>query len=103
AWVLAVLPRARRAYAEALLQVCETVTKPAEPAPALGVGGDPRDFQRRLTMIMRETVSCRVPRRALVALGLLALLAIPGWSLADPPAPSEPAKEAVIVQLDDDA
>jgi beta-lactamase regulating signal transducer with metallopeptidase domain len=87
AWVLAILPRARRAYAEALLHVCETVSKAAEPAPVLGVGGDPADIQRRLTMIMRETVSCRVGRRALLALGLLALLAVPGWSLGEPPAP----------------
>jgi bla regulator protein BlaR1 len=92
AWVLAVLPRARRAYAEALIQVCETVSKAAEPAPVLGVSGDPGDIQRRLTMIMRETVSCRVPPRALLALGALALLAIPGWSLGDPPAPPEPGK-----------
>jgi hypothetical protein len=83
AWVLAVLPRARRAYAEALLQVCESVTRTVEPAPALGVGGDRDDFQRRLTMIMRESVACRMPRKSLLAIGILALLIVPGWSLGD--------------------
>jgi hypothetical protein len=32
-------------------------------------------------------VACRVPKRWLLAIGLLGLLAIPGWSLGDPPAP----------------
>jgi bla regulator protein BlaR1 len=99
AWVLAVLPKARRAYAEALLQVCEHVTRAAEPAPALGVGGDRDDFQRRLTMIMRESVACRVPRKALLAVGALALLTIPGWSLGDPPA--EPDAVQPIAKADD--
>jgi beta-lactamase regulating signal transducer with metallopeptidase domain len=101
AWVLAVLPRARRAYAEALLQVCESVSKAAEPAPALGVGGDSRDIERRLTMIMRESVSCRVPPRALLALSLLALLAIPGWSLSQPADPPAPADDVQIGRLAD--
>jgi beta-lactamase regulating signal transducer with metallopeptidase domain len=98
AWVVAVLPKARRAYAEALLQVCEHVTRAAEPAAALGVGGDRDDFQRRLTMIMRESVACRVPRKALLAVGVLALLTIPGWSLGDPPA--EPDDGHVVATED---
>ncbi len=102
AWVLTVLPRARRAYAEALLKVCETTPRPAEPAPALGVSGDHADFERRLTMIMRESVACRVSKRWLLAIGILALLAIPGWSLGDPPAPaseSQPTESFVLEQL----
>ncbi len=99
AWVLAVLPKARRAYAEALLQVCESVTRTVEPAPALGVGGDRDDFQRRLTMIMRESVACGMPRRSLLAIGILALLIVPGWSVGDtanePPAnPAAKSKDA---------
>jgi beta-lactamase regulating signal transducer with metallopeptidase domain/arginine repressor len=95
AWVLTVMPKARRAYAEALLTVCETVSRCAEPAPVLGVGGDDRrDFQRRLTMIMREPVACRLPRRTLLAVGVLALLSVPGWTLGQRPAPeSVPANE----------
>jgi hypothetical protein len=96
AWVVNLLPKARRAYAEALLTVCETVSRVAEPAPALGVGGDDRrDFQRRLTMILRDPVACRPTRRTLLAVGLLALLAVPGWSLGQKPAetPADPAKK----------
>jgi beta-lactamase regulating signal transducer with metallopeptidase domain len=101
AWVLTVLPRARRAYAEALLKVCESVARTAEPAPALGVNGDPADFERRLTMIMRESVACRVPRRSLLAVGALALLAIPGWSLGDPPpTPVQEERESEVLTLD---
>src|SRR5262249_49362117 len=88
AWVLTVMPKARRAYAEALLPVGEAASRPAEPAPVLGVGGDDRDdFQRRLTMIMREPVACQLPRRALLAIGALALVSIPGWTLGQAPAP----------------
>lgn len=106
AWVLAVLPKARRAYAEALLQVCESVTRTTEPAPALGVGGDRDDFQRRLTMIMRESVACRLPRKSLLAIGVLALLVVPGWSLGDGAeenaAPAAATGKPLGVLLDDD-
>jgi len=34
-------------------------------------------------MIMRDRVPCRVPRAGLAAIGLLALLALPGWSQVD--------------------
>jgi beta-lactamase regulating signal transducer with metallopeptidase domain len=81
AWVLTLLPQARRAYAEALIQVCEQVSNPA-PVVAMGIGGEGRrEFQRRLTMIMRDKVSCSAPRRALLAVTLLGLLAIPGFTL----------------------
>ena len=106
AWVVTLLPAARRAYAEALLTVCETACHPAEPAPALGVGGDDgRDFQRRLTMIMREPAAGRMPRRALLCVGLLALLAIPGWTLGQdsPPAEQPPPNNDVIIVADNEA
>src|SRR5262249_40669519 len=38
-------------------------------------------FERRLTMIMRGQVSCRVPWVAAAAIGLFALVMLPGWSL----------------------
>lgn len=90
AWVLAVLPAARRAYAEALLAVCERASSATEPAPAVGVGGDRRDFQRRLTMIMKDRVACRVPRAGLLAVGVLAAVAVPGWTFARPDPPRDP-------------
>ena len=105
AWVVNLLPKARRAYAEALLTVCETVSRVAEPAPALGVGGDDRrDFQRRLTMILRDPVACRPTRRTLLAVGLLALLAIPGWTLGQNPAekPADPAEKPDIEVIVED-
>jgi beta-lactamase regulating signal transducer with metallopeptidase domain len=89
AWVVETLPRARRAYAEALLGVCELSSRHAAPVPAVGIGGEREELERRLTMIMREKVPCRLPVRALVGVGLLALVVLPGWSLGQRPA--EPA------------
>jgi hypothetical protein len=91
AWVLWALPDGRRAYAEALIEVSERVSRLAAPVPALGMGGSRRDFERRLTMIMRETVPCRVSRGGLVALGALALVVLPAWSLAQDKKPEDNA------------
>jgi beta-lactamase regulating signal transducer with metallopeptidase domain len=82
AWVVATLPGARRAFAEALLEVC-AIRSPAPPtAPVLGVAGGRRDLERRLVMVMRERVASRPSRRALLGVGVLALLALPAWSLS---------------------
>jgi beta-lactamase regulating signal transducer with metallopeptidase domain len=78
AWVIEVLPKARRAYAQALLEVCELVSRRAVPAPALGMGGARQEIERRLTMILRESVPSRLPVRALFGVVLLALIALPG-------------------------
>jgi beta-lactamase regulating signal transducer with metallopeptidase domain len=81
AWVIGVLPDGRRSYAETLIEVCRLSV--AAAAPALGMGGGPRRaFQRRLTMILCERVPTRVPLLGLVAIGLLALAVLPGWSPA---------------------
>src|SRR5579864_6992616 len=94
AWVLAMLPQARRAYAEALVEVCARVSARREAVPALGIEGE-GDFQRRLTMIMRESVACRLPRRTLLVIGALALLALPGFTLGqDKPLATEPVPQA---------
>src|SRR5204863_248093 len=51
------------------------------PLPALGIRSTARqDFERRLTMIMRDRVPCRVPFVGLLAIGVLALVSLPGWS-----------------------
>jgi beta-lactamase regulating signal transducer with metallopeptidase domain len=82
AWVVELLPEARRAYAEALIQVTEVISQRAAPVAAFGLGhGRRREFERRLTMIMKECVPCQVPVRALVVIGLLALAVMPGWTL----------------------
>jgi beta-lactamase regulating signal transducer with metallopeptidase domain len=83
AWVVSTLPDDRRAYAEALIDVSQWISTAALPLPALGMGHGPRRaFTERLTMIMRDATPCRVPRFGLLAVGVLALVVIPGWSLA---------------------
>jgi beta-lactamase regulating signal transducer with metallopeptidase domain len=88
AWVVDALPAAkgRRAYAEALLAVCEGMSlrrpkQTAAPMPALGLGtGGRRFLERRLAMILRERAALRLPRLGLVIVGLLAAATLPAWS-----------------------
>ena len=42
-------------------------------------------------MILCERVPCKLPWRGLMAAGVLALLALPGWMAAQEPKVSEPA------------
>jgi beta-lactamase regulating signal transducer with metallopeptidase domain len=102
AWVVEALPQGRRAYAEALLAVSQVVSRAAAPVPALGMAraGARRAFERRLTMIMRGRGSCRLPLRALAAVGLLALVTLPGCSQPTEPAAAaaEPAAGADLQQ-----
>jgi beta-lactamase regulating signal transducer with metallopeptidase domain len=101
ACVIETFPKARRAYAEVLLAVCELVSRPAAPVPALGMGGARQEIERRLTMILRESVPSRAPLFALFGVVLLALIALPGFSggqdaarTADPTAkPAAPAAD----------
>jgi hypothetical protein len=86
--VIETLPNARRAYAEALLAVCELVSRRAAPAPALGMGGPRQEIERRLTMILRESVPSRAPLRALFGVVVLALIALPGFTDGQAPATS---------------
>jgi beta-lactamase regulating signal transducer with metallopeptidase domain len=107
AWVTGTFPAERRAYAEALLQVCASTTR-ATVAPAVGVGGDGRrDFQRRLTMIMREQVPCRSSGLGKLAAAVLALAALPGWVLAGDDEPARVALDTdgdgVLVAAEDPA
>jgi beta-lactamase regulating signal transducer with metallopeptidase domain len=86
AWVLHELPSQRRAYAETLLDVTRLYASSALPWPAMAMASAAlrRSFRRRLHMIMREQVNCRLPRLALAGLGLLALVILPGWSGSAP-------------------
>jgi hypothetical protein len=81
AWVAATLPGARRAYAEALLEVCQARSQAAPAAPAWGAAGGRRDLERRLRMILNPTTAYRLTPRVLAGVGLLCLLALPAWSL----------------------
>jgi beta-lactamase regulating signal transducer with metallopeptidase domain len=81
AWVVRTLPGARRAYAEALLEVSQRVSWAAAAAPAVGAVTGRRDFERRLVMIMKPQGPCRLSLGAVVAVGLLGLLALPAWTV----------------------
>jgi beta-lactamase regulating signal transducer with metallopeptidase domain len=100
AWVIAALPDARRDYAEALLAVAGRWSRTAALAPAVGMSGSRRDFERRLVMVMRDSVPCKIPVLGLVAVGVLALGVLPGLTLCQQeqkPAkiatPSQPAQQ----------
>jgi beta-lactamase regulating signal transducer with metallopeptidase domain len=81
ALVLATLPDDRREYAEALIEVTQLLSQTAAPMPAVGIrSGARQDFERRLIMIMRNQVPCRVPFVGLLAIGVLAIVSLPGWS-----------------------
>jgi beta-lactamase regulating signal transducer with metallopeptidase domain len=95
AWVVGTLPGERRVYAEALLQVTQMVSRTRVPVPALGMSGARRIFERRLTMIMRDRVPCRLSWAALGAVLILALVALPGWSKVD----DEPKKQKKDLEL----
>jgi beta-lactamase regulating signal transducer with metallopeptidase domain len=97
AWVIGTLPDARRAYAEALLAVAGLSSKTAVPAPAVGMRGSRRDFERRLIMVMRDSVPCKAPVLALVAVGVLAVAILPGLSLGQKP--EKPSKVTTPEQL----
>jgi beta-lactamase regulating signal transducer with metallopeptidase domain len=90
AWVLWALPRGRRAYAEALIEVTQYVSRTAAPVPAPGMGGARHHLEKRLTMIMRDSVPCKVPLAGFVAIGLLGLIALPTWSQVEAPRPEQP-------------
>jgi beta-lactamase regulating signal transducer with metallopeptidase domain len=84
AWAVQNVTQARRAYAEALLAVCETTL---EPTPALAVGimeGGRRIMERRLRMIMGGAVPLRLSRAGLAALGAAALALAPAWAQNGP-------------------
>ena len=82
AWVVWALPKDRLAYAEALFDICSTMSQAKPMAPMLGVAGSGRFFERRLTMILHNCVPCRLSPLGLVAACLLLLAALPSWSAA---------------------
>ncbi len=100
AWVIHTLPDCRRAYAEALLEVCRFSPRAAAPVPALGMGSrGRRTFERRLTMIMQGPGTCRVHLLGVLAVGLLAVIVLPGWSPGQKPEDAqatEPAKTEAV-------
>jgi beta-lactamase regulating signal transducer with metallopeptidase domain len=91
----------RRAYAEALLEVCSFNPR-RRPAPAVGVIGEGRRaMQERLTMIMRDRGSCRLAFGAKLVVALMAIAAVPAWTLGQSaPAESAPAADPQIQAIE---
>jgi beta-lactamase regulating signal transducer with metallopeptidase domain len=81
-WVIRTVPEGRVSYAEALLDVCRTLSTTRSPAPALGVAGAGRFLERRVKMILQDRAPSRLSVPVLLGAGLLFLLALPGWSAA---------------------
>lgn len=91
AWVTWLLPKGRRAYAEALLITKQFVYEQSRSVPAVGIGvtsGRARRFGRRLTMVMTQT---NRPGLSAPGIALAAALAMAGWVAA--PARSCPEDE----------
>ncbi|HEV3138813.1 MAG TPA: M56 family metallopeptidase [Pirellulales bacterium] len=81
ALVVSVFPEGRREYAEALLEL-SLPFKSSDPVPAMGVNaGERKSFERRLMMILSNTVTSRISLRGLILIGIVALAALPSWSL----------------------
>jgi len=69
----------------------------------LGVVGAGPFFERRLTMILRDRVPCRISPVGLLSAGLLALLALPSWvraQEAEKPGPEEKKVEVRVLQVE---
>ncbi|HET6327377.1 MAG TPA: M56 family metallopeptidase [Planctomycetaceae bacterium] len=102
-WAIRAVPDGRVSYAEALLDVCRTLSTTKSPAPALGVAGAGRFLERRVNMILQNHAPSRLSVPVLVGACLLALLALPGWSAAsssvltasDPSTPATKTEEHV--------
>jgi beta-lactamase regulating signal transducer with metallopeptidase domain len=111
AWVVDAMPRGagrsdRRAYAEALLAVCEFISTrhPAAPIPAVGINtGGRRFLERRLAMILRERVPLRLPRVGLIVVALLALCTLPAWSQKGPDKGSSSPPGNLEISVEQDA
>jgi beta-lactamase regulating signal transducer with metallopeptidase domain len=98
AWVVDLLPGGRVVYAETLFDLCSAHSRSVHsrptPAPALGVTGAAQFFEKRLTMILGERVSCRLSLPAFFGAGLLTLLALPSWTVAEAAPDDEDDKAA---------
>jgi beta-lactamase regulating signal transducer with metallopeptidase domain len=90
----------RRAYAEALLEVCSFNPR-RRPAPAVGVFGEGRRaMQERLTMIMRDHVPCRLAFGAKLVVALMAVAAVPAWTLGQGK-PEVVAEDVYVLDVSD--
>lgn len=106
AWVTWLMPRNRRAYAEALLKTRVYIEKTTQATPAMGVAvttPGARRLARRLTMVMTQNVR---PRQSMSGFLVAAIVLGSGWMLmpavtvaqsAAPVAPAAPAEAVAAV------
>jgi beta-lactamase regulating signal transducer with metallopeptidase domain len=94
AWVTALLPTGRRAYAQALLETRKYISAAPPSTPVVGLGANTMRatrFARRLTMVMTKQTTPRLSMRGAALVGALsvgAYLAVP--VLACPPERDKP-------------
>ncbi|MGB2987410.1 MAG: M56 family metallopeptidase [Phycisphaerae bacterium] len=94
AWVTSLMPRGRRAYAEALLQTKQYIREGPRWTPAMGMGvirGRAGHLARRITMVMTKSVK---PRLSVSGIAMALVIATTGWFTT--PAKSCPPKEKCI-------
>ncbi|MCH7595811.1 MAG: hypothetical protein IID35_04550, partial [Planctomycetes bacterium] len=99
AWVTTLLPRTRRAYAEALIKARQYLNEGNRSVPAMGIGvttGRAKRFARRLTMVM--TTSSK-PRISASGVTLVLMIAVTGWLAS--PVRSCPPQEGKAKKCDD--
>jgi beta-lactamase regulating signal transducer with metallopeptidase domain len=80
AWVTWLMPRDRRAYAEALLRTRQFLNSSRADVPVGGMAaasGRARDFARRITMVMTKSER---PRRSMTGFVLAAAVVALGWA-----------------------
>jgi len=102
AWVVDCLPEERRNYAETLLEVCQLKSRSVMPWPVVGASlRDRRSLERRLEMILKDHVTLRIPKLGVMAVLVLAVMALPGWSQnkkTDDPVVSKTKSNPLVVQ-----
>ena len=97
AWAVWAFPDRRRAYAEALIVVAEGLSSSVRAAPVMAVASDePRDLQRRLTMIMKDPVTRGTPPFVAAAAVLATALLFPSLSRAS----DETARQPIDLTVD---
>jgi LCCL domain len=96
-------PHGRRAYAEALLSVCESISAESQqssPSLAMGVNtGDRRFLERRLTMILRDHRPFRLSRIGIALITLVFAGTVPAWTLRAAPEPASRTRATAVQRI----
>ncbi|MHC4218162.1 MAG: M56 family metallopeptidase [Planctomycetota bacterium] len=107
AWVTALFPNDRRAYAQALLETRRCTNNDFPAVPSVGLGATTtraRRFARRLTMVMTAQNSPRLSRKGVFLAGLLTLgglLVTPIWACPEADKdPCDTGKSAKSAKVD---